>query len=211
VGGYVYSHGIEFAAEEERIIDETALAGWIRSALTQGAGRIDGALFTVAWQAVRGKDNERLSWAIERADVMRGTSEMALESAAQGQAFFNTILQTRDFPQLVEISSMIKSMDRQVGYAIAVAVVVALAKIPLRPALLAYYHAFTANLISAGMRLIPLGQIAGQRTQKYLNPIIIQTTDAALGGEFDILGTATPLIDWASMKHETQHTRLFRS
>lgn len=211
MGGYVYSHGIEFAVEEKRITDETALAGWISSALTQGAGRIDGALFTVAWKAVRGKDNERLSWAIERADVMRGTSEMALESAAQGEAFFNTILQTRDFPQLVEISNLIKSMDRQVGYAIAVAVVVALATIPLRPALLAYYHAFTANLISAGMRLIPLGQIAGQRTQRNLNPIITQTTDAALGGEFDNLGTATPLIDWASTKHETQYTRLFRS
>jgi len=211
VGGYVYSHGIEYAVEEDWITGEQDLTGWIEAALTQGAGRIDGALFIAAWQAVTAKDEERLKWAVERADVMRGTSEMALESAAQGQAFLDTVLQTRGFPALKKIAADIKADDRQVTYAIAVAIVAAVAQVPLQAALLAYFHAFTANLISAGVRLVPLGQIAGQRTQRNLKPLIEQTAKTAIAGKFDELGTAAPMIDWASMQHETQYTRLFRS
>jgi urease accessory protein len=211
VGGYVYSHGIELAVEDGRISGETELANWITAALTQGAGRVDGALFAAAWQAVTDEDNTQLTWAIERADIMRGSLEMALESTAQGQAFLDTILQTRNFSDLIKISNLIASLDRKPGYAVAVAIVAAIADVPLRPALLAYFHAFVANLVSAGVRLVPLGQIAGQRTQEALKPVIENATEAALEGEFDDLGTATPIIDWASMKHETQYTRLFRS
>ena len=211
VGGYVYSHGIEYAVEEGRIKDEHELRIWISAALGQGVGRIDGALFKVAWQAVAEDDFERLKWAVERADVMRGTSELALESSAQGWAFFDTVLQTWKSEKLTEVSDVINSMDRQVTYAVAVAVVSAAADIPLRQALLAYYHAFSANLVSAGLRLVPLGQVAGQRCLEALKSKIKVTTDAALAGDFDDLGTAAPLIDWASMKHETQYTRLFRS
>ncbi len=211
VGGYVFSHGIEYGVEEGRIKDEHDLCRWISAALGQGAGRNDGALFRVAWQAVTEEDFERLKWAVERADVMRSTSEMALESGAQGRAFIATVLQSWKSEKLEELAEMIKGMDRQITYAIAVAVVSAAADIPLSAALLAYYHAFAANLVSAGVRLVPLGQVAGQRCMEALKPVITARKDAALGGGFDDLGSAAPLIEWASMKHETQYTRLFRS
>jgi urease accessory protein len=211
VGGYVYSHGIEYAVEEGRLTNKEELVGWIKAALTQGAGRIDGALFSGAWQAVTDDDIERLTWAIERGDIMRPTNEMALESTAQGQAFIDTVLQIRDFPKLKKVSEQAATEGRSISYAIAVAMVSAEAKISLRPALLAYYHAFTTNLVSAGVRLIPLGQIAGQRSIEVLKPTLTSSLDATLEGAFDGLGTAASLIDWASMKHETQYTRLFRS
>jgi urease accessory protein len=211
VGGYVFSHGIEYAVEDTRVSNEDELAGWISTALLQGAGRLDGIFFVAAWQAITDQDNNRFGWVLERQDVMRGTSEMALEGTAQGQAFLDTIAQSRNFPELEDVLALIKSSDRRVTYAAAVAIVAALAGVPLRPALLVFYHAFAANLISAGVRLVPLGQIAGQRTQEKLKPIIEQATEAALSGDLENLGTAAPLIDWASMKHETQYTRLFRS
>ncbi|MBT3990928.1 MAG: urease accessory protein UreF [Rhodospirillaceae bacterium] len=211
VGGYVYSHGIEMAVEEGQIYNEQELVRWISAALTQGAGRIDGGLFKAAWQAVEEGDSEALKSTIELGDILRGTSEMALESAAQGQAFMDTILQTRDFQGLKEISENMKADNRKASHAIAVAIVAALAGIQLRPALLAYYHGFTTNLVSAGIRLVPLGQIAGQRSIEALKPTVAATSQAVLDGELDTLGTAAPVIDWASMKHETQYTRLFRS
>ncbi|MFP6713090.1 MAG: urease accessory protein UreF [Rhodospirillales bacterium] len=211
VGGYAYSHGIEYAVEDGRVKDEHDLTAWIKAALSQGTGRIDGALFCAVWQAVTDNDMDRLRWAIERADLMRGTSEMVLESSAQGQAFIDTILQTWESPRLKELADVIRGMDRQITYAVAVSVVSSAAEIPLREALLAYYHAFAANLVSAGVRLVPLGQIAGQRCLQTLKPVITEITEAAITGKYDDLGTAAPLIDWASMKHETQYTRLFRS
>jgi urease accessory protein len=211
VGGYAYSHGIEYAVENARISNEHDLAGWINAALIQGAGRLDGIFFVATWQAITEQDNDRFGWVIERQDVMRGTSELALEGSAQGQAFLDTIAQTRNFLRLEDLLALIRSSERRVTYAVAVAIVAALAEVPLRAALLAYYHAFAANLISAGVRLVPLGQIAGQRMQEKLKPVIEQATEAALCGDIEYIGTAAPLIDWASMKHETQYTRLFRS
>ena len=89
--------------------------------------------------------------------------------------------------------------------------VCAIANISLRVTLLAYYHSVCSNLVSAGIRLIPLGQVAGQKCMKKLTSVIIKTAEAAISGKFNDLGTANPIIDWASMKHETQYTRLFRS
>ena len=83
--------------------------------------------------------------------------------------------------------------------------------VPLRAATLAFLHAFAANLISAGIRLIPLGQTDGQRITAALAPAILTVADQALSGSLDDLGTASPLVDWCSIRHETQYTRLFRS
>ncbi len=211
VGGYVFSHGIEFAVEDGRVIDEKGLCIWVNAALCQGAGRIDGALFIAAWQATMESDFDRLKWAVERADVMRGTFELALESAAQGRAFLDTVLQTWESTKLKKVADVVNSMDRSLTYAIAVAIVSAAAGITLRSALLAYYHAFSANLVSAGVRLVPLGQISGQRCIAALKVSVKETTEAALDGHYDELGTTAPVIDLVSMKHETQYTRLFRS
>jgi urease accessory protein len=78
--------------------------------------------------------------------------------------------------------------------------------------LIGYLHAFTANLISAALRSVPLGQTDGQLALAALQPIVQATADAAIAVEsLDEVGTATPLLDWCSMRHETQYTRLFRS
>ena len=83
--------------------------------------------------------------------------------------------------------------------------------LPLAPALHAYLHAMTANLISAGVRLIPLGQTDGQRVLAALEPVAATTAERALVTALDEVGSASFRADLASMHHETQYTRLFRS
>ncbi len=82
---------------------------------------------------------------------------------------------------------------------------------PLEPALTAYLHAFASALVSAGVRLVPLGQTDGQRVVAALASEITAAVEAALTASIDEVGTAAPLLDWCSMRHETQYTRLFRS
>jgi urease accessory protein len=84
-------------------------------------------------------------------------------------------------------------------------------KIGLEPALSAYLHAVTANLISAGVRLIPLGQTEGQRLLAALEPVVAAAARRALSTPLDQIGGAAFRADIASMRHETQYTRLFRS
>jgi urease accessory protein len=83
--------------------------------------------------------------------------------------------------------------------------------VALGAALTAYLHAFASTLVSAGLRLIPLGQSDGQRAIAELESVIAASADSILTTPLDGIGTAAPLLDWCSMRHETQYTRLFRS
>jgi len=94
---------------------------------------------------------------------------------------------------------------------VAVALAAAAYKIPERAALTAYLHAFGANLVSAGVRLIPLGQSDGLQTIAELEPVVERAVTAAMVDTRDDIGSGTLMADWASARHETQYTRLFRS
>jgi urease accessory protein len=98
-----------------------------------------------------------------------------------------------------------------VAYPVAVAVTAAGHDIHLGPALHAFLHAAIANLISAGVRLIPLGQTDGQRVLAALEPVIAAAAVRAMATPLDGVGGAVFRADIASMRHETQYTRLFRS
>jgi urease accessory protein len=82
---------------------------------------------------------------------------------------------------------------------------------PLDTALSAYLQALTANWVSAGVRLIPLGQTDGQRVLAALEPVIAVIVTRALAATLDDIGSSAFRADLASLRHETQYTRLFRS
>jgi urease accessory protein len=208
VGSYAYSHGLEFAVEDGLVTDEASLCTWIEGVLSLGAGAIDGPLFAAAWRA--GGDAALLEIA-ELADCYRATAEMALESGAQGTAFLNTVAETWISPEFAHHADILRRQDRPIAYAVAVGVAAADAGVPLRAALIAYFHAFAANLTSAAVRLIPLGQVAGQRIIEDLRAPVSAAAHAAMEIPVDEIGSAGALIDWTSIAHETQYTRLFRS
>ncbi len=211
VGAYTYSHGIEYAVEEGLIKNAKDLTVWIEGIVSFGAGRVDADFFRDAWRAVTEGDDDALARTVEGADALRGTKETALESTAQGEAFLGTIRTVWPHARLEEWTDVLKVLDRPPSYAVAVGVVAAVSGLALKSALVAFLHAFSANLVSAGVRLVPLGQTDGQRTLAALQPVVLDAALAALERSGEDLGSAAPIVDWTSMKHETQYTRLFRS
>jgi urease accessory protein len=207
VGGYSYSHGLEYAVETGLVCDAATLQSWVETVLVSGGGRSDAGLFVAAYRATLAGDHEGLDDIAELASAWRGTSEMALESEAQGAAFLATTLAAWHQPGLKDFAR------RRNGVALAVAVAAACAfhRVPLELALPAHLHAFAANLVSAGVRLIPIGQSDGQRVIARLEPCLARAVRSACETPLDETGTASPLVDWCSMRHETQYTRLFRS
>lgn len=208
VGGFSYSHGLEHAVEAGQVRAADDLAAWIATVLEQGAGPVDAALFAAAWRATHAADDRALDWLVELARAWRGTAETALESAAQGAAF--VAITTAAWPD-AELHRAATRHGGRLPFAVAVAIAAAAQCIALQPALLAYLQAFAANLVSAGVRLVPLGQTDGQRVIARLESIVLRAAQTAVEADLDELGTAAPLLDWCSMKHETQYTRLFRS
>ena len=202
VGGYSYSHGIEYAVEAGLVRDRATLVDWIAQAVRHGAGLADAALLAAAWRG------EGLDTICALAEAWRGSAEMALESRAQGAAFLSATRAAWKHPALDELALARRG---EIAFPVVVGVAAASHGVALAPTLTAYLHAFAANLVSAGVRLIPLGQTEGQRAIAALEPVVAETASHAMATPLEEIGTASAMIDWCSMRHETQYTRLFRT
>lgn len=208
VGAYTYSHGLEMAVEEGRVTTRATLLDFITTVLSAGAGRVDGALLVAAWRAAVADDAAALDTVAELAAAWRGTAELALESLAQGTAFTSVTLSAWPDARLAAFAAR---HPRRLAHPVAFGAAAGFHGLPLRPALAGWLAGFAANLVSAGVRLVPLGQTDGQVATATLHPVVAAAADAAEAADLATLGTAAPLLDLLSMRHETQYTRLFRS
>jgi urease accessory protein len=147
----------------------------------------------------------------ELAAAFRGSAETALESRQQGAAFLDVTRKAWPHPTLDAFAQRTASDGTPVSHCVAVAVACAAHGTALTPALHSYMHAVAANLVSAGARLIPLGQTQAQIAIARLSPSITAIIERALATSLDDLGTAAPAVELCSLRHETQYTRLFRS
>lgn len=208
VGAFSYSSGLEWAVEAGDITDAEMLRRWLMVVMTEGSGFFDAVFFVHAHRAVSSGDDALLREAAEIAAAFTPSKERQLETTAQGQAFMQAACAAWSCASLERFAD---TWDGPVAYPVAVAVTAAGHGVALEPALRAYLHAVVANLISAGIRLIPLGQTDGQRVLAALEKIIEAACVRALASNLDDLGSAAFRADLASMRHETQYTRLFRS
>lgn len=206
VGAFSYSHGLEFAVEEGTLRDAEDLRCWLADLLRWGSGRNDAILFRHAHALA--EQPAALAEVAALAAAFAASSERHLETTAQGRAFAEA---TRDAWPCSALDRLLAVWDGPLAYPVVVAVAAAGHGLPLESSLHAYLHAFAGNLVSAGVRLIPLGQRDGQRVVAALETPIAETAEAALVAGLDELGGAAVLADLAAMKHETQYTRLFRS
>jgi urease accessory protein len=208
VGAFSYSSGIEWAVEAGDIVDLTTLQDWLASMLADGPGFCDGVFLAHAHRASASRDDVTLRDVAELAAAFAPSRERHLETAAQGRAFIEI---ARAAWNCEGLDHLIAACEGTIVYPVAVGIVSAAHAIPLAPTMHAFLHALTSNWISAGARLIPLGQTDSQRALAALEPVVVTVGNRALGASLDDLGSATFRADLASMRHETQYTRLFRS
>ena len=208
VGAFSYSGGIEWAVESGDIKDAETLKRWLTVMIAEGGGFCDAVFFVHSHRAIQTGDDKALREVAELAAAFAPSKERHLETTAQGRAFVDA---TRAAWPAAALDRLLEIWDGPVAYPVAVAVTAAGHGIAVEPALHAYLHALTANWISAGVRLVPLGQTDGQRILAALETTIAQTAARALTTSLDDIGSAAFRADIASMRHETQYTRLFRS
>jgi urease accessory protein len=208
VGAFSYSAGLEWAVEAGDIRDACSLTGWLTAMIRYGSVFCDAALFCHAHRAAACGDDRALAATAELAAALVGSKERLLETTAQGQAFLRVTQAAWTSPALDRLTA---AWDGPVAYPVVVAAACAGHGIALVPALQAFLHGVASNLVSAGVRLIPLGQTDGQRVLAALEAEIAGTAQRALATAHDDIGSATLRADIAGMHHETQHTRLFRS
>ena len=211
IGAYSYSRGLESAIESGFVNNQTNLVDWIETDLRHGPGWTDAVLFSHVFRAADSENENDLLDLAALANALRGSAELALESTAQGKAFTRTVSECWSLTEVEEFERRLIARDIEITLPVVTALSYAIGQIPLREALFFYVQANASNLVSAAVRLIPLGQSDGQKALISLEKSVCDTVKKAPAVTLDNLGTSTPMIDLMSIAHETQYTRLFRS
>ncbi len=206
VGAYSYSEGLEQLVAWGTIEDEPSLEHWLKRELKCGAIRVEAAVMLRAYQAAKLGNLEKLSYWNDWLRAARETEELREQSWQMGRALTRLLQQLE--PQLMP---MVKACGSDCNYAIAFAIVAAHWQITDKTAVLGYLHSWATNLIGAGVKLIPLGQTAAQQLLLKLHISIVESTAEILALPDDDLSSCTWGLALASMAHETQYSRLFRS
>lgn len=195
IGAFSYSHGLETAVAEGNVTTADQLCDWITDVLRHGAGRNDAIIIAAAHDA----DAQALAALDTLARALAPAQERLLETVQQGAAFARTIRDVWGH----DVADMV--LPVVIGAAAAQQV------LPVALTVETYLHSFASNLVSAAIRLVPLGQTEGQAVVLALKPVIQEVAALAMSQSIDDLGSATFAADISAMRHETQYTRIFRS
>jgi urease accessory protein len=205
VGAYSYSEGLETLVEWDVISNNHTLQHWLEQELDYGAIRLEAAVMLRAYQATVSSDRSTLIYWNNWLSAARETSELRASSWQMGQSLMRLLLAMKP----VEAQNL--CLQGECNYATALGIAAALEQIDLKSLILGYLHSWATNLITAGVKLIPLGQTAGQILLHELHPHISAAATKIIGLQDDELSSCSWGLSLASMAHENQYTRLFRS
>ncbi len=196
VGGFAYSHGLEAAIEVGAVASAQDTKAWIADVLENGAGWNDALLLAAAFKA---KDSEELNTVDATARAFCASSERLMEAHLLGQAFSSVTAEVwdLDFDQLT--------------YPVAVGRAARLKSIPLILTTKMFLQAFASNLVACATRLVPLGQTDAQKLIRDLTALCDRLAEDTQHLGLEELSSTAFLSDIASMTHETQYSRIFRT
>ncbi len=208
IGAYSYSEGIETLATQGKIATGADLLHWLSQELGSGSIRLETAILRWSFIAANQSDFEALTRWNQWLSALRETAEMRSQSWQMGRSLLRLFADLE--PELMQ---QLPDLARQgeCNFAIAYSLVAQAWQIPLEEVAIAFLHSWAANLVSAAVRAVPLGQTEGQRLLQQLNePIRAAHAEIAAMTEADLMACNWG-VSLASMQHEGLYSRLFRS
>lgn len=206
IGAYAYSRGLEQAVCSGAVHDEASAADWIVGLLSHVAVRLDGPIFVRLYRAFECGDDV----ALERWNALllasRESAELRLEDTQLGAALARLLAAQGLAPRAAALAER-----GDVCHATAFALAAVSCQVPLTAAVLGFLWSQAEGQTSAAVRLIPLGQTAGQRLLSRITAVLPGCVAEAAALQDAAIGALSPGLALASALHETQYTRLFRS
>ena len=208
VGAFSYSQGLESAAELGWVRDEVSARRWIDDVLAHSVASFEAPIWTRLYRAWEAGDGKAVAGWNEIFLAGRESAEFRAETIQMGYSMRALFLAGQEFDDLqLELLRAIEDPAFPAVFSFACSGW----RIPERQALLGYMWTWLENQVSAAMKIVPLGQMAGQRMLAVLGAGLPGLVDAALEMEDDEVSNFAPALAIASARHETQYTRLFRS
>ena len=208
VGSFAYSHALEWAVEAGDLPDASALQNWIGDVLAFGVSRNDAIILAATWRAVGEHDFAALRDANDLALALAGSRERYVETSAQGDAFRIAIRAAWSNAAFDKADAAIKG---DLAYPVAVGMAAAAHNLDLSATLDGYLTMLVSNLTSAAIRLSVIGQTDAQHIIMATLPAIRDLGSFAAQATVEEVGGCAFRSDIASMRHEVQGTRLFRT
>ncbi len=222
IGTYAYSQGLETAIEKNWVGNESETQNWIKGILQDSLGMLDAPILIRLYQAWQSNDlNALIKWN-QFLLASRESSELYLEDQQMGQALWrllndilpisNTEPENNNLPidTINQYRALVKQIDTP-GFAVIFSLAAVVWKIPVQDSVRGFLWSWCENQVAASIKLVPLGQTAGQRILSALIPAINNSVSNALKLSDDEIGTLAPGFSIASAQHEVQYSRLFRS
>jgi urease accessory protein len=215
VGAYSYSEGLEWAIDRGQITSASQLQDWLTQDLRWGGIRIEGAVMVRVYRGIEAGDHGAVSHWNQWLSASRETEELRRQSWQMGRS----LLRLLEDLELEDLALGNEGLDLGIdrldltpcNFAVAFGIVAHRWQIPIEEALIGYLQSWSSNLISAGIKLIPLGQTAGQQLLLNLSPALVEASRSIPALADDELRSSNWGMILASMGHETQYSRLFRS
>ncbi|PZV06547.1 MAG: urease accessory protein UreF [Leptolyngbya sp.] len=207
VGAYSYSESLEALVEVGKVTSQETLAQWLTQELRWGAVRLEAAVMIRSYEDVRSQDFKAVIRWNHWLTAVRETEELRQQSLQMGRSLLKLLLDIH--PELIAVYEPLQ--QEGCNFAIAYAIAAAHYQLDSQSALLAYLYSWIANLVSAGVKLIPLGQTAGQHLLLTLQPALKHAAEVISTLKADDLCSCSWGLSLASMAHERQYSRLFRS
>jgi urease accessory protein len=205
VGAYAYSGGLEYAVECSWVSDENTAREWITGQLQHNLSTLDIPVLARLYQAWQQDSLENVESWNRFLLASRESFELRSEDQNLGAALAQLL------PDLGIAQATHWQAPREASFATLFALGAASWQIPLEQIAQGYLWAWAENQIAAAVKLIPLGQTAGQRILMHLAEQIPPAVDHGLQLDDNYIGAISPAVAIASAKHETQYSRLFRS
>lgn len=205
VGGFTYSQGLEWAVECQWVRTEDELRAWLLDLIGTTLQYLEVPMLVRLTQACRDQDELNLSRWINILLAHRETSELRLEETNRGRAMVRLLVELDVY--LAEEWAIPLARSQTAGFALAMSQW----DIPLNLGAQGFAWAWLENMVISGVKLIPLGQMAGQRILRDLAQPLVIAVENGLVVTDDSIGNSAPAVAYASARHETQYTRLFRS
>jgi len=205
VGAYAYSQGLEYALYAEWLESEDDIEGWIKGQIKHSLSHLDIPVLKRLYQAWLNNDTKQVNYWSQFLIASRETSEMVAEDLHLGRALAKLLVDL----EVGKADDFLNS--ERASFATVFSLAAVHWQIPLQEIANGYLWAWVENQVAAAVKMVPLGQTAGQRMLLSISELIPEAVRVGLELSDDDIGMLAPAVGIASALHETQYSRLFRS
>lgn len=205
VGAYAYSQGLEYAVEKKWVNNELDTLDWVMGMLNHNLANLDVPLLKRLHSSWSDADIAQVRYWNSYLLASREAKELQLEDQHLGNALLRLLA------QLDVEHAKYGAEIKPVSFATMFAMAAVAWKIPLRDAVMGYVWSWLENQVAAAIKIVPLGQTAGQRILNHGVGVIPEVVDKGLALEDEVIGFMAPSMVMGCAEHEVQYSRLFQS